>query len=113
MQGMALHAAVLGALSKAETTEADANEKKIQAEATFKTADDAASEVQRISVESARKTRDAVHGRQDKRIVDAKQVVANAMKNLDDDKAQAKKNLGVELPDYLAQAQAGGGSVRL
>ena len=113
MQGMALHAAVLGALSKAETTEADANEKKAQAEEAFKGAGDAAFEVQRKSVESAKKTLDAANGRQDKRIADVKQVVADAMKDLNDDKAQARKNLGVELPDYLAQAQAVGGSVRL
>ena len=113
MQGMALHAVVLGVQSKTETTEADANEKKAQAETVYKEAGDAANMVLREAGQAAKKTRDAAHGRQDKRIADGKQAVADAKQELDTHRAQVLGSLGIEVPDYLAQARVGGGSVKL
>ncbi len=110
---MALHAVVLGARSKAESTEADANSKNAELVVVFNQAADAAEAERAKAVSAAEKTRDVAMARQGKRITDVKEEVAKATRELNAHQEQAKKDLGIEIPNYLEQAVAGGGSVKL
>ena len=105
---MALHAVVLGAQNSLVEVETDANSKKADADTKRKASDDAAEQVRNKAGADARKTAETAHARQQKRIDDAHGVVSEAMSNLITHRSWAKKELGIEVPDYLEQARSSG-----
>jgi hypothetical protein len=106
---MALQAAVLGAQGKSNEIEADANVKKVEADAKYEDAHEAAMDIQTKATEAARRIRDIAKGKQDKRIADARASVSDARAVLVAHGVKAKSDSGIEIPNYLLPSS----SVRL
>ncbi len=112
-KAMALHAEVLVAQSELKSTSHEVEGKINAADADF-TQKAAAIEAQREeALREAGEARQAIYDAENARVSAANDSLAKAEQALNKFRADTHDSLGIELPNYLAQAQSGGGSVRL